>query len=255
MAFEAPQEEPTPENGLPPECRRADLNSEIQVQTDWARLLDAEAPISQLEQVGEHQVWLVQGLFSAAECTRLLTAAEGHGFGTTNYPKEYRGNLRLTTMDSGLADAVWSRLQPLVPETLTLDTTPRYNSRGRLRPRGRAENLEEWAACGLNECWRLAKYHPGDRFHGHCDADFQRSNSECSMLTVNIYMNEGFDGGATRFYFENKRTADVVVTPKAGLCLLFRQPPEKLYYHDGQELASGLKYLFRSDVMYRRQRP
>merc|ERR1712060_1013550 len=100
-----------------------------------------------------------------------------------------------------------------------------------------------------NECWRLAKYYPGDQFKGHCDAPFVRSNDEWSMLTVNIYMNGGFEGGATRFGTNNYLS----VTPEAGLCLLFRQPPGQQYYHDGEQLRSGVKYLFRSDVMYRRR--
>merc|ERR1719389_1337633 len=73
-----------------------------------------------------------------------------------------------------------------------------------------------------------------------------------SMLTVNIYMNGGFEGGSTRFYFEGDKKASFAVTPSPGLCLLFRQPPGEAYYHDGEMLGSGVKYLFRSDVMYRR---
>merc|ERR1712232_170217 len=119
----------------------------------------------------------------------------------------------------------------------------------------------EWDVVGLNECWRLAKYHPGDRFQGHCDASFARSDDEMSMFTVNIYMNEGFRGGSTRVYFKDRAIAPCMdsasctaVTPKTGLCLLFRQPPGQSYYHDGEQLGSGLKYLFRSDVMYRKRR-
>merc|ERR1712166_323069 len=117
--------------------------------------------------------------------------------GATNYPKRYRGNLRLLTTDSGFADAVWQRLQPLVPAKLSL--------RGDI-----------WEAIGLNECWRLAKYHENDQFMGHCDASFQRSAEEMSMLTVNIYMNGGFEGGSTRFYFgdADARKADLTIVPK-----------------------------------------
>lgn len=163
---------------------------------------------------------------------RLLTEAERHGFGKTHYPKQYRGNLRLLTTDISLAAAVWERLRPLVPATLDIEG-------------------ETWDACGLNECWRLAKYYPGDRFKGHCDAAFYRSDGERSMFTVNIYMNEEMAGGSTRFYFTDHGAPDYAVTPQTVLCLLFRQPPGQQYYHDGEELVSGLKYLFRSDVMYR----
>lgn len=215
--------------------RVTDQKHEIEVRTVWRKLLDDAPGNLKIEQVGNHEVYLIEGLFSARECEVLLAAAEEHGFGTTNYAKSYRGNLRLTSTDQGLADAVWERLQPLVPASVRLDDT-------------------FWDACGLNECWRLAKYYPGDRFQGHCDAAFQRSRDEISMFTVNIYMNEGFEGGSTRFYFKDHASSDYAVAPKAGLCLLFRQPPGQCYYHDGERLASGLKYLFRSDIMYRMQK-
>jgi hypothetical protein len=182
-------------------------------------------------------VVLVDSLFSEDECVALLGKAEEHGFGATSYPKGYRGNLRLQTRDLSLAEAVWGRLRPLVPAVVSL--------------RGC-----DWDAMGLNECWRLAKYYPGDRFMFHCDSCFQRSNDEMSMFTVNIYMNDVDSGGTTRFYFsqdDDEEKVDLAVKSRAGLCLIFRQPPGQSYVHDGEELQSGLKYLFRSDVMYRRR--
>lgn len=205
---------------------------EIQVSTRWANLLDEQAPSPVVRQVDGHEIWLIENVFSEEECAVLIEAAEEHGFGTTSYPKSYRGNLRLTTTDPSLSEAVWHRLRPLVPAKVVCQGAT-------------------WDAVGLNECWRLAKYHPGDRFMGHCDANFMRSSDEMSMFTVNIYMNAGFEGGNTRFYLADRKEADLVVEPKTGSFLLFRQPPEENYYHDVEQLRSGLKYLFRSDLMYR----
>lgn len=56
----------------------------------------------------------VDHIFSAAECHRLILAAEEHGFGRTNYPHEYRGNLRLITVDPSLATAIWQRIKHCV---------------------------------------------------------------------------------------------------------------------------------------------
>jgi len=215
-----------------------DRAHEIEVRSAWAGQLQADVPALVARQpLPEKEVLLVDDLFSAYECAVLLGKAEEHGFGATNYPKRYRGNLRLQTRDYSLAEAVWQRLRPLVPAVVSL----------------RGCN---WDAVGLNEAWRLAKYYPGDRFMGHCDACFQRSNDEMSMFTVNVYMNNVDDGGSTRFYFDprgDEKRADLSVQPRAGLCLLFRQPPGQSYYHDGEELGSGVKYIFRSDVMYRRR--
>jgi hypothetical protein len=213
--------------------RDTDRAQEIDIKTNWRGALQ-EAPLAlSANQVDDKEVWLINNFFSADECTRLLAAAEEKGFGGTHYPKDYRGNLRLLTTDLGLADALWERLRPLVPAT--------FSQKG-----------YTWTAVGLNECWRLAKYHENDQFKGHCDASFMRNRDEMSMLTVNIYMNGDFEGGRTRFYFQDERKADLSVVPETGLCLVFRQPPGKNYYHDGEKLSSGVKYLFRSDVMYRR---
>lgn len=215
-----------------------DRAHEIEVKTDWAALLDTSAPELVAEKLGEHEIWLIPNLFSEEECKALLSESEKLGFGGTHYPKHYRGNLRLLTTDQSLANAVWHRLRPIVPQILQM---PHVKG--------------DWEPIGLNECWRLAKYYPGDRFMGHCDANFtRRRDVEESMFTVNVYMNDGFEGGSTRFYLnkDNERRPDVSVVPRTGLCLLFRQPPGQSYYHDGEQLGTGVKYLFRSDVMYRK---
>eukprot|EP00419_Tripos_fusus_P010900 CAMPEP_0172660546 /NCGR_PEP_ID=MMETSP1074-20121228/4126_1 /TAXON_ID=2916 /ORGANISM="Ceratium fusus, Strain PA161109" /LENGTH=230 /DNA_ID=CAMNT_0013476175 /DNA_START=50 /DNA_END=742 /DNA_ORIENTATION=+ len=211
----------------------SDLPHEIQVQTSWASLLEPGVMATDMHQPDGREIYLVSGSFTAKECEALLTAAEKHGFGATNYPKSYRGNFRLITTDESLSAAMWERLRPFVPETVECDGNV-------------------WEACGLNECWRLSKYHPGDRFKRHCDANFLRDSREMSMLTVNIYMNSDFEGGSTRFFPDGRAgAADLTIQPEPGLCLLFRQPPVQDYYHDGEEVQSGLKYLFRSDVVYR----
>lgn len=216
-------------------CAREDLATEIKVNTAWVSKLDLAARPTGVAKPDEREVWLVENSFTGQECQDLIAAAEEHGFGATNYRKDYRGNLRLITIDPSLASAMWLRLQPFVPATLELDG-------------------ETWEATGLNECWRLSKYHPGDRFGRHCDANFMRNADEMSLLTVNIYMNADFEGGSTRFYADGRaKEVNLTIRPQPGLCLLFRQPPGAQYYHDGEEVVSGQKYLFRSDVVYWRR--
>mmetsp|Transcript_41347 Transcript_41347/g.68778 ORF Transcript_41347/g.68778 Transcript_41347/m.68778 type:complete len:284 (-) Transcript_41347:341-1192(-) len=224
-------------------------DQEIDIQTQWGLLLEKhDAPCPKVRELSgveaqyarDGRLFKVERLFSSTECDRLIATAEAIGFGKTNYPKKYRGNLRLITEDQGLAAAVWERVRGMVPPTVEL-----YG--------------EEWNAVGLNECWRLAKYHPGDRFGAHCDSPFQRNSDEMSMFTVNAYMNDVPPecGGATRFYEESShiRPCNPVLQlrPLKGMAVIFRQPPHENLLHDGEELGSGaLKYLFRSDVMYRR---
>jgi len=200
-------------------------------------------------------ILLLPSLLSGNECAALVEAAERVGFGATNYPKSYRGNLRLVATDRALASALWERLCPFVPASLERRCPP---YRGESAP-----PTETWDAVGLNECFRLAKYYPTDRFEAHCDAYFERSpGGDTSLYTVNVYLNTlpAGAGGATRFYAraDAGRAAEAVVdlrlVAEAGLACVFRQPPDHKLVHDGEAVGPGLvKYLLRTDVMYRRR--
>lgn len=219
------------------------LAHEIEIKSTWGELLrplDWKISCDPIKAVPE--TFLLSPIFLREECEALIAASEKHGFGPTNYPKTYRGNLRLITTDASLSRVVFERIRNLLP--------PKVEEGG-----------SEWELVGLNECWRLAKYYPGDVFGAHVDARFERSKQERSMFTVNIYMNGGFEGGSTRFYGaypdDHSRRPPVIasVVPQPGLGLIFRQPPGQRLLHDGEKVGSGNKYLFRSDAMYRKADP
>ena len=224
---------------VPPLNKRWDpeLPREVEVTADWRHLLADGPEAACVERVLDLDAF-TQQVLAPAECEALVAEAERVGFGRTGYPKAYRGNLRLIATDAALAAALWGRIAPHIPATQT------------------DEAGAQWDACGLNECFRLAKYFPGDEFGAHCDAAFKR-DGERSMYTVNIYLNGGFSGGATRFYDGNggrgSRAPIHSVQPTPGLACMFRQPPEQAYLHDGERLHTHVKYLLRTDVMYRRR--
>ena len=70
-------------------------------------------------------------------------------------------------------------------------------------------------------------------------------DGERSQLTVMVYLNDDFTGGATRFYHLD-RTVRLSVQPERGTALVFvhRQ------LHEGSAVESGRKYVLRTDVMY-----
>jgi len=177
-----------------------------------------------------------RGFLTEGECQSIIKEAENLGFGRTHYPKHYRGNLRLMVTDQDLADKLFERLKPHVSGVLP----------------DPEEHRESWKVVGLNEKFRLSKYFPGDEFGSHCDASFKRSSTERSMYTVNIYLNGGFKNGRTRFY-KDKHGSKMIyaAVPEPGAALVFRQPPGQYYLHDGERLGSDLKYLLRTDVMYK----
>jgi prolyl 4-hydroxylase len=161
-----------------------------------------------------------------------------------SYPKAYRGNLRLITNDQALATLTWQRMQHVCPPTLVFKGV-------------------EWVATGLNPHWRLSKYYSGDVFKEHCDSAFIQSDDIRSFYTVNIYLNDTFSLGGTRFFREPTELESAAnegcesrirarVQPRPGLALIFAQPGLKFYGHDGERVEGGEKYLIRSDVMYKR---
>jgi len=178
-------------------------------------------------------------LLSPTEAAKCVELCEVRGFEDCGYPKGYRSNTRMITTDPGLSEVLYQRIKACCP--------PTYECEGAI-----------WEICGLNERFRWCKYVKGQRFGIHCDAVFARSLTEKSFYTVNIYLNCGkteFEGGRTCFYNPKKgmKGYDMTVGVQAspGLALMFNQYPEQIF-HDGEEVTSGVKYLMRTDVMYRK---
>ena len=104
----------------------------------------------------------------------------------------------------------------------------------------------------LNERLRFLKYHPGGYFVPHLDGQYQRPDgSERSFITVQFYLNEGFEGGETTIFPGNpwvvRHHEGIPVLPKIGRILIFQHDIS----HEGSLLISGTKYTIRIDVMYR----
>jgi prolyl 4-hydroxylase len=171
------------------------------------------------------KVFLVRSFLAPGECAELIARADEHGFGEAPINSafgavrapEIRNNDRVIIDDPQLASALWPLLEPFTPK-----------------------HVDGGTALGLNERWRFYRYGPGHLFRWHRDGTFQRSDIERSRLTFMVYLNDGFEGGATRFEgFE--------VQPETGMAIVFYHP----LLHEGGEIIRGTKYVMRSDVMYR----
>lgn len=225
-----------------------ETHAEKDIETDWSSLLDPSHiptretikssplilwnPDRHKPASRPHDAMVVRNLFSREECARLIAAAEKQGFGVTPYDQSYRGNLRLMTTDTEMTAVVFDRIKKLLPKRVK-------------------ESRQTWDLEGLNEKWRLAKYYPKTSFGRHVDYNFKRDDTEKSMYTVNVYMNDDYRDGRTRFWSASHGDIDFEVLPEAGSAVLFRQPPQEKIPHDGDAVAEGIKYLFRTDVMYK----
>lgn len=89
--------------------------------------------------------------------------------------------------DFGTAEFVFKAIRPLIPLTC----------RGAL-------------VQGVNERLRFLKYNPGGNFKPHIDGCFPRNKFEESMVTLQIYLNDVKEGGATRFFHDDKKIFEKV---------------------------------------------
>ncbi len=175
--------------------------------------------------ITEHsdRVFTIDGFLDGDECARLIALAESHGFVAAGVRTEQgqksmpaiRNNQRAQFASPEWVAALWQRLSAIaLPE------------------------LDGQRAAGLPRDLRFYKYAAGERFKMHKDGPW-REDGQSSKLTFLVYLNDGFDGGATDF-------RDFLVAPATGSALLFVHDT----WHEGAPVTGGLKYVLRSDVMY-----
>lgn len=171
-------------------------------------------------------VFIIENYLSAALCQHYITMGEEIGYvpsevnlqGGSRRAEEIRNNDRVIFDDPALAASLFERALPLLPA-----------------------HIGTWELHGFNERFRFYRYGPKEYFKWHRDGSFAKSPDEVSCLTFMIYLNDDFEGGATEFKTE-------FIVPQEGAALVF---PHKLP-HQGTEVISGIKYVLRTDVMYRR---
>lgn len=186
-------------------------------------------------------VFMLRHVLSHEECDRYIERARAEGFAdapitTARGPvmdQSVRNNTRVMFDDVREASRLWARVEGALPERWRRTGSRRYGRGG------------DHVAVGLNERLRFYKYTEGQYFAPHRDGCFRRGRDEFSMLTVLFFLNEGFLGGETVILEPECVRA---VTPERGSALFFFHP----MFHEGAVLREGVKFILRSDVMYRR---
>ncbi|PRP77356.1 hypothetical protein PROFUN_05601 [Planoprotostelium fungivorum] len=196
------------------------------------------AKIERKEVKGVPGAFLLKDVLSKDECKQLIDFTEDLGY--TEAPvtthsgpvmmKDVRDNTRLLLEASpDLLDTIMERVKNFLPS----------EAQGR---RGAG------TLCGLNDRFRFYRYEPGQFFAPHYDGSFGRDD-QISFLTFIVYLNDGFKGGHTTFFVNQK---EYKVSPKAGTALLFYHGSSPLSpRHEGSCCEKGNKYAMRSDVMYK----
>mmetsp|Transcript_231 Transcript_231/g.278 ORF Transcript_231/g.278 Transcript_231/m.278 type:complete len:262 (+) Transcript_231:29-814(+) len=194
---------------------------------------------------------VVHNVFTPEECQALIQRSEDQGYeaalvniggGRQIKMDDVRTSDRCIIDDPKFAEELWSRIRKTTnddPRLLCPSWCPKSKKAG-----------SQFRAVGLNERLRFLRYDKGNFFASHMDGAYFRNNEageerkgERSLVTCQLYLNEGFEGGATRFGYDD---IGFDVVPKTGSVLLF----EHQLTHEGSLLIKGRKYAIRTDVMY-----
>lgn len=194
----------------------------------------------------------LDNVFTKEECQSLIKRTKEVGYTPALVGKdqvrvpENRNNYRCMIDDKDLAGEIFNRIKDHIPDEWMGNPVSR-----------------------LNERLRFLRYHPGEYFKPHNDGIYVSSDkSECSYVTIHLYLNDVIEGGCTNFTTEpknymtrklekkqgkssNNHYKCVSVEPKLGRILIF----EHHLVHEGAAVTEGVKYTVRSDVMYHNTKP
>ena len=196
-------------------------------------------------------------VISNDECQRLINMSESLGYlkdAAVSLPREIRHNDNVVWVTDRQTDGlIWQRVESFFASDLTI-------SDGK-------EPL------GLNARFRFYRYGSGDFFKFHTDGAWPGSRvidgelvanaypDRFSMMTFLLYLNEDYEGGATRFrvnasnseeparYYNEVREVDVYTPAGAALCFPHGMHPQHCI-HSGETILKGTKYIIRTDVLY-----
>lgn len=171
-------------------------------------------------------VCCVQNFLTPTQCQQIIQLGESTGFTEADIAytkgarqqKDIRNNWRVKFTDNTLAKELFGTSQIFLPEY-----------------------LGDLGLHSLNNLFRIYKYEPGQYFKSHRDGIYKDNDLNESRYTWMVYLNEDYQGGATRF-------KEVSILPQQGMLLVF---PHQLL-HEAMPVTTGEKYVLRSDVMYRK---
>ncbi|CAE7250436.1 unnamed protein product [Symbiodinium sp. CCMP2592] len=181
------------------------------------------------------RAFALRNILTPAEAATYVASAQRSGFGHSDVSREFpaslRNNSRLIHFSDALALALYRRLAPyLAHRDVYLVQPMGFGVEGR------------WKPVGINPCFRISQYKEGEHFATHCDGMYANDNDECSIYSVVLYLNEDYDGGELEFTDSGKR-----FRPTAGTAVLL---PHDLP-HAGLEVSKGIKYVARTELMFR----
>jgi prolyl 4-hydroxylase len=180
---------------------------------------------------GDKPLFIIEDLLSKEECKKLIEKAhqvktDDKGNKSWHAPKDNTGQyMRVVMIDEELSTLLWERIKDVLED-----------------------NYKKYKLEFLNPYFRFSKYSKGGMFPIHCDGKNYQGDCE-ALYTLNIFLNDDFEGGATDFFQKEKGGRRAILRhrtiPKTGSAALFWGDQ----LHRGNTVESDYKYLLRTDVM------
>lgn len=192
--------------------------------------------------------YTVDGVLTKEECEAWMAEMEGGGHpfepakintgvGEVLAPETRNCSRLYVDNDKEKLGMLWDRIRP---------TFPTWDDEQYGKPQG------------LNPRLRVMRYEPGQYFKPHYDGNYDGIEGRVSYWTLQVYLNDAFEGGDTVFYKSSgvvgwedteegvENLLKVRVRPKQGSVLIFDQE----LYHEGAEVTKGTKYIVRTDILF-----
>lgn len=174
---------------------------------------------------------ILDAILTPDECRHMIARAEAIGFAEADISyaagakmnKDYRNNSRVLLTDEEIRLKLEDALVPYAPKVMP----------------------GQRKLAGVSTHFRVYKYEPGQQFKKHRDGN-QVYDNGIALITILVYLNEAGQGGET-LLSDRSLPGLVTVYPKTGRVLMF----DHALMHSGEPLVAGLKYVLRTDILYR----
>lgn len=193
-------------------------------------------------------------VLTPAECRLLIELSEKLGYlqdAAVSLPRSVRHNDNVVWVTDPDTDAaIWNRVESCAQQNLAM--------------------FEHRRPLGLNARFRFYRYSVGDYFKPHTDGAWPGSrvvNGELianaypdrySQMTFLLFLNDEFEGGATRFLRSDPSDYDsdggngvIDIRTPAGAALCFPHGMHPLHcVHSSEPITAGSKYIIRTDMLF-----
>jgi Rps23 Pro-64 3,4-dihydroxylase Tpa1-like proline 4-hydroxylase len=167
-------------------------------------------------EISGKQLYIVDNVLTSDECADIIRRAEESGY-LARAPDVRSSYHRAVFADSHILERLLYAITPHLPDSLV-------------------------GCAVIGDEVRYNKYNAGDFIAIHLDG-INMSRRMQNALTVNVYLNDGFGGGETVFY-DDERNEVLRIAPRVGCAVLF----EPNIYHAGAVVTAGEKKIMRACV-------